>query len=376
MAVEDREVPRRHADWVRYIDDQSLPFVRTARERVLSELLEPSTSLLYRNLHIRKVDSMREPMPMPLLVALDAPYVSEAPADRLCDWGANEEFIIWVPIDPVVSPKGTLCSRHMHTKVVNKMATFNIGRVRGVRWNPTCDGIGVASDLAIARMDPVTSAFTWQCRVLGPTTTVDWFDGNVLAACIAGRGGVAVCDTHIKGERIALNIRDVAARIVSWSDRGIAVASGNSVSTYDVRKCVCGSPLVTRHYEGRVTALDWKPQALAVGTEEGVVRILREAGDEPIVRRGAGAGLVGIAWDPFGYGITALSKAAHLISFGNRGIAYASCIDEPMYLVRNGDRTRVIAITAGDTALAFKVHEKRKIDVFRRNEGIFRPIRL
>jgi len=313
---------------------------------------------------------------MPLLISLDVPDVSAAPADRLCDWGTNDEFIVWVPTDYVRSPKGTLYCKDMHSQAVGKVATFNIGRVRGVRWNPTCAGIGVASDLAIARVDPATSAFTWQCRVLGPTTTVDWFDGNILAACIAGRGGVAVCDTRIgKGERIELNIRDVAAHIVSWSDRGIAVASDKSVSTYDVRKCVCGYPLVTRHYKERVTALDWKPQALAVGTEEGVVRILREAGDEPIVQRGAGAGLVGIAWDPFEYGITTLSKAKHLMSFGSRGDAYASCIDEPMYLVRNGDRTRVMVITAAETALAFKVHDDRKIDVLKRDEGMFRLIR-
>lgn len=360
-AVEDRFIPQRHDGWVRDIE-QPLPTAKTAYERALRELLVPSASMLYRNLHKGEAPLVPALKTMRVTVAIDAPDVSMSPKSRLCDWGGvNDEFIMWTPSN------GTVFARHMRTRAVRPVVTLD-SHVRGVRWTPDCTAIGVASDMGVIRVDPVASCVVWRCRVLGAMATVAWCSNHVVAACGVD-SGVALCDTRAGGT-IALNLPTTPVRIMACTDRGVAVASGNSVSVYDVRKCSFSHPVVTRHYSERVAALDWRPQSLAVGTEGGSVSALRQERDVGLGHVGlghGGRGLVGIAWDPPGRsGITTLSRESNLVSHGGpRGMAIAYCVATPLYLIHNGDRTRVAVVTAIEAALVFEVHETKQARLVR-----------
>lgn len=353
--AEDRLIPRRHEGWARDIESTP-PGPRTAYQRVLRDALAPNVSVLYRNMRGPPTEAAAAPprfREISETAKLDAPGVADVPGERLCDWGAvNDDLIVWVgDINNGAGYSGCIFARNMHTRRLGRVAALATGgRVKAVRWNPGCTLVGMAMNAGVVCVDAAAGRPGWECASLGVTRTVEWRDNHVAASCTPT--GVVVYDIRLARNAMApLNM--ARASVTAWVDHGIAVAGGGTVVVYDIRKFAHGVQIVRSHDE-TVTALDWRSQLLAVGTSGGDVSVLRTAGMETLAR--AGDGLVGIMWGPRGRGIVTLTETTHLVAHNASVRAQAHCASRPLYMVRNGDRTRVVVVTANEVAAAFEVY--------------------
>ena len=178
---------------------------------------------------------------------------------------------------------------------------------------------------------------------------MEWRDDSIAASCTPL--GAVVYDIRLKhGTAVPLDIAGTSVTV--FTDHGIALACGDHVAVYDMRRSE-RTLAVLRASDDLVVALDWAWSKLAAGMLGGEVSVMRSAGMEPVTR--AGSGLVSIMWGPRGRGLATLSRDTHLVAHGKGTTAQAHCIGNPRYLVRNGDRTRAVAMTHNEVAMIFDV---------------------
>lgn len=318
----------------------------------LRETLMPNASVFRPSTHAAPVEPIAAMRDIMEVARLDAPGCGAVRGERLCDWGAvNDELIVWVCRKVVDDAQvGTVYARNMETQQLRSVATFTTGgRVKAVRWSPRCSHIGMATDEGVACIDAGVGRKGWSCTSTGPATTLEWRDDHIAASCTPS--GVDVYDVRVSGGAV-VPLKMASACTAVFTDHGIAVAGGEHVAVYDMRRCA-RSLTVLRASHDSVVALDWAWGKLAVGTLGGEVSVMRSAGMEPVLC--TGSGLVGIMWGPRGRGLATLSRDTHLVAHCKQTTAQAHCIGDPCHLVHNGDRTRAVVMTHNEVAMVFNV---------------------
>lgn len=231
----------------------------------LRGVLMPATSVLHsRRSILADVPHPPDVKTIRSLSRVDAPGVATVPGDRLCDWGAsNDEAIISI----TENDKCAIYGRNMNTKELRRVAVFpTVFRARGVRWSPLCKTIGVVTRDGLTCVDAEKSKATIQYAESVTASGVEWCDEYTVSACTAG--GVAVWDIRERDNKV-LEFPTVGAMLATWTSYGLAVATVDSVSTFDIRNSQ--HKRAEKKYNHIITAMDWTPETLAVGTIDGAV---------------------------------------------------------------------------------------------------------
>lgn len=273
---------RREVQWDGGLD-MTAPEQDNAYVHAIRGALMPATSVL----HGKRSISADIPHPPDVktiksLSKVDAPGVATVPGDRLCDWGAsNNEAIMCITEDSDgLNSECVIYGRNMETKKTREVAAFpTVVSAKGIRWSPSCKTIGVVTCDGLTCVDAVKSEVVIRYGEPVAASGMEWRDEYTVSVCTTG--GVAVWDIRVRGKKV-LDFPTVGARLATWTSYGLAVATVDSelvlgsdgppvhtVSTFDIRSSQ--HKTAATKYNHLITAMDWTPESLAVGTVDGAV---------------------------------------------------------------------------------------------------------